>query len=44
MQKFVGSTAETLTGESCTVADARKRARLVIADLRDVAKPGRFRF
>ena len=44
MKKFVGSIAGTLTGEGCTVVDAKKRAKLVIADLRDVAEPGRFRF
>jgi hypothetical protein len=31
-------------GEGSTVVDARKRAKLVIADLRDVTEPGRFRF
>jgi hypothetical protein len=30
--------------EGCTAVDARQRAKLVIADLRDVAEPRRYRF
>ncbi len=43
-KKFAGLMAEALAGEGCPVVDARKRAKLVIADLRDVTEPGRFRF
>jgi hypothetical protein len=32
--------AETLTGEGCTAVDARKRAKVVFAGLRDGAEPG----
>jgi hypothetical protein len=36
--------AETLAGEGCTAVDARKRARVVFADLRDGAEPRRCSF
>src|SRR5260370_36429787 len=36
--------AETLAGEGCTAVDARKRARMVFADLRDGAEPRRCSF
>jgi hypothetical protein len=43
-KKFVGLIAETLAGEGSIVVDAKMRTKLVIVDLRDVTKPGRFRF
>jgi hypothetical protein len=44
MKKFVGLIAETLTGEGCTVVDARKHAKRVFAGFPDVTEPRRFRF
>jgi hypothetical protein len=44
VKKFVGLIAETLAGEGCAAVDARNRAKLLMADLRDAREPRRFCF